>query len=336
MLRSQIEIAGCKVGEGQAPYVVAEAGSNFNQSLDTGYRLIDVAAESGAQCVKFQLFRADALYPPGSEMHRAFKAVELNSDWVPQLRDHARARGIEFAASAFDRHSVDVLEAVEVPLHKIASSEATNLPLLAYIAGKKRPLLLSTGMCDMVDVEEAVNVCVASGNPAVVLLQCVAMYPLPDALANLRVMDLYRERFGCPVGFSDHTLGIHAAIAAVARGAHVIEKHFTLDKKATGPDHFYALEPQELRQLVADLRGAYAACGTREKDLAPEERRLGRREGLYSARRLGAGERIEREDIAVRRPAIGIRSRYLGSVAGARARVPIEKDAPITWADVEL
>lgn len=331
MLNTEIKIGNRRIGPDDQPYVIAEAGSNFNQSLDTAFRLIDIAAEGGADCVKFQLFRADALYPPDTEMHRIFKSIELAPEWVPKLQSRASDRGLHFAASAFDRQSVDVLEAVGVPFHKIASSETTNLPFLAYIASKGKPMIISTGMCDTVDIQEAVNICLAQGNPRIALLQCVAMYPLPTELVNLRVMDALREQFRCPTGFSDHTLGINVSIAAVARGANIIEKHFTFDRSAEGPDHFYALEPEELKEMISSLRAVHAACGTAEKDLAPEERRLGRREGIYAARDIKAGAIISPDDLVIRRPALGIRERYLKSVVGTTACTDIESDSPINW-----
>lgn len=334
-LDSELRVAGRLIANGERPFVIAEAGSNFNQNLDTAYRLIDVAIEAKVDMVKFQLFRADELYAPGTDMHAAFKAVELNPDWVPKIAEHAKARGIAFAASAFDRASVDVLEAVDVPAHKVASSEATNLPLLAHIAATGRPIFLSTGICDMVDVHEAVITCLGQGNSAVVLMQCGALYPLPPEQANLKVIDVYRQTFGCPAGFSDHTLGLAVATAAVARGAAVIEKHFTLDRTAEGPDHFYALEPDELKRLVGDIREAHAAIGTSNKQILPNEREFGRREGLYAARDIAAGEVIDDEALAVRRPAVGLRARYQRVVTGgARAARPIKAGEPITWGDV--
>ncbi len=333
-LAAEFSIGERRIANGATPFVIAEAGSNFDQSLDTAYRLIDAAAEAGADAVKFQLFRAETLYPEGTEGYRAFKAVELNPDWVQDLDRHARERGLPFLASAFDTRSVDVLEAVEVPAHKVASSEATNIPLLAYMAAKGRPILLSTGMCDMVDVHEAVALCLASGNHRVALLQCGTVYPLPPAAANLKVMDLFRETFGGPVGFSDHTLGRAAAVAAAARGAAVIEKHFTLDRTAKGPDHAYALEPAELKRLVAEIREAHQALGAPVKEMLPEERRFGRRDGLYAARDIGQGETIAAADIRVERPALGLRARYRDAVTGARAARPIKADAPIAWEDV--
>ena len=331
MPAESFNIGNASIAAGGRPFIIAEAGSNFNQSLDTALRLVDTAAECGADAVKFQLFRAEELYPAGSEMHKIFKSVELNPDWVPRIAAHAAARGIQFFASAFDRKSVDVLDAAGAPAYKIASSETTNIPLLSYIAAKGKPLVVSTGMCDMVDVAEAVNACEGAGNRSIALLQCVAMYPLPPELVNLRVMDLLGEVFGCPVGFSDHTLGIGPSIAAVARGAAIIEKHFTLDRKAEGPDHFYALEPAELKALVTGAREAHAALGRPVKEMAPEERRLGRREGLYAARPIARGSTLAAEDVAARRPALGLRSRYRDTVIGAVATRDIERDAPLSW-----
>lgn len=331
MLLNKFAIAGCPVGGQSSPYIIAEAGSNFNQNLDTARGLIDVAADSGANAVKFQLFSADVLYPNGGELHDTFKSIELNPDWVPVLDRHARERGIALMASAFDRGSVDILEKINVPAHKIASSETTNLAFLHYVASKGRPIIISTGMCDMVDVEEAVNVCLGAGNRQVILLQCGAMYPLPPDLANLRVVAAFAERFCCPVGFSDHTLGQAAAVAAVGLGATVFEKHFTLNRKSQGPDHFYALEPGELKAYVAALREGHQALGSPTKEMLPKERELGRREGLYAARDLAEGETLGAEDIVVRRPAVGLRARYGKMLLGARLTRKVGKDEPLTW-----
>jgi sialic acid synthase SpsE len=331
VLKTELTIAGTPVGNAAPPYVIAEVGSNFNQNMDTARRLIDVAAESGANAVKFQLFLANALYPDGGELYDVFKSIELSSDWVPALNQHAKQRGIQFMASAFDKSSVDVLEDVQVPAHKIASSETTNLQFVHYVAATGKPIIISTGMCDMVDVEEAVSVCLAAGNDQVVLLQCGAMYPLPPELANLRVIRSFAERFGCPTGFSDHTLGQATAVASVGLGARVFEKHFTLDRTAKGPDHFYALEPAELKSYVAALHEAHQAMGSPIKDMLPKERELGRRDGLYAARELAKGSVITEADIAVKRPAVGLRARYASMVVGAILTKPVNKDQPITW-----
>jgi N,N'-diacetyllegionaminate synthase len=330
-LEAAFTVGASRIGADEAPYFIAEAGSNFDQDMGTGMRLIDIAVDAGADAVKFQLFRADALYPDGGEIHAAFKAVELNPDWVPELARHAAEQDITFLASAFDRESVEVLESIDVTAHKIASSETTNLPLLDQIAASGRPLFLSTGMCDLIDVQEAVARCLARGNTQVALLQCGAMYPLPPEHAHLRVMDLFRDVFGAPVGFSDHSLGTHITLAAVARGANVIEKHFTHSRDAEGPDHFYALEPGELKQLISDARDIHAALGAAQKEMLPAEREFGRRDGLYAARDIPAGTVMTVADIEVRRPAIGLRARHRDAVIGMQATHEITAGAPLNW-----
>jgi sialic acid synthase SpsE len=330
-LQPTFAVGPAQIGATERPYFIAEAGSNFDQDLDTGRRLIDIAAEAGADAVKFQLFRADALYPDRGAIHAAFKAVELNPDWVPKLAEHAAARNLTFMASAFDTQSLAVLESIDVAVHKIASSETTNLPLLDQIAATGKPLFLSTGMCDLVDVQEAVARCLVRGNRQVALLQCGAMYPLPVEHVNLRVMDLFRDVFDAPVGFSDHSLGTHITLAAVARGAHVIEKHFTHSREAKGPDHFYALEPNELKQLIADAKDVYEALGTAQKEMLPSEREHGRRNGLYAARDISDGTVLTAEDIKIQRPAIGLRARHLDAATGMHATHAIAAGTPLTW-----
>jgi sialic acid synthase SpsE len=331
-----LTIAGHDIGAENPPFVIAEAGSNFNQSLDIAKRMIDVAAESGAQAVKFQLFRAEALYPPGTELYDIFKSIELNPDWLVPLNDHAGQAGILFSASVFDLESLAALEAIGVPLHKVASSETTNLRLLGAMAATGKPLLISTGMCEMSDVAEAVGLCRGTGNDNLVLLQCGSVYPLPPGKANLRVLEGFGATFATQLGFSDHTLGSAAAAAAVALGARVIEKHFTLDRAMEGPDHSYALEPQELEVYVSAVHEAFLALGSGTKTMLSEERAVGRRDGLYAARPIAAGAEIGHEDIVVQRPAAGIGARYARAVIGTRAAAPIPEGEAITWAQLDF
>lgn len=331
MLKNELTIAGTPVGSFADPFIIAEAGSNFNQSLDTARRLIEAAADAGVNAVKFQLFRADFLYPNGGELYDIFKSIELDPDWVPELAQHAQGCGIHFMASAFDNASIGTLEAVDVSAHKIASSETTDLQFVHRVAKTGKPVIISTGMCDMVDVEEAVNVCLGVGNTQVILMQCGAMYPLLPELANLRVISSFAARFGCPTGFSDHTLGQSTATAAIGLGASVFEKHFTLDRNAEGPDHFYALEPEELKSYAASIREAHQALGSPVKEMLPKERELGRREGLYAVRAMAKGEVVTAEDVDSRRPAIGLRARYAPVVVGATLAVPVEKDQALVW-----
>lgn len=331
MLKKNIEIGSRIIGPDHPPYVIAEAGSNFNQDLDVARRLIDVAVEAKVDAIKFQLFRAELLYPKGGEIYQIFKSIELNPEWLPVLIKHANDQGIQFMASAFDKDSVRILESQGVLAHKIASSETVNLPLVHFIASQGKPIFISTGMCDMVDIEEAVNVCLGAGNSQVILLQCGAQYPIPSDQVNLRVISTLMARFQCPVGFSDHTLGQLVATTAVGLGAAVFEKHFTLDRTNSGPDHFYALEPAELKSYVLAVHEAYNSLGSFVKELLPKEKELGRREGLYAMRSLKAGEVIKSEDIAIRRPALGLRSRYFNLLVGARTTNSLEKDQAFEW-----
>lgn len=331
MLKNELQIDGILVGGNAKPYIIAEVGSNFDKSFDKARKMIDVAAESGANAVKFQLFRTNILYPNGGELYDIFKSIELDADWLPQLEKHARDQGLHFMASAFDAQLVDVLESVGVFAHKVASSEATNLGFLHKVASTGKPVMISTGMCDMVDIEEAVNVCLGVGNDQIVLLQCGAMYPVPNELVHLRVIASLAQRFKCPVGLSDHTLGHVAAIAAVGIGATVFEKHFTLDRNGDGPDHAYAQEPDELKSYISAIHEAHEALGSGEKQMLPKERELGRREGLYPGRNMAEGETISAADIVVKRPAIGLRARYASAVVGATLTRAVDKDQPLNW-----
>lgn len=331
MIKNEIKIANTKVNCNELPYVIAEAGSNFNQNIDTAKELINVAAGAGANAVKFQLFRADLLYPNGGELYDIFKSIELNPEWVPILEQHCREQNIHFLASAFDKYSIDVLEAVNVPAHKIASSETTDLQFLHYVASKGKPIIISTGMCDMVDVEEAVNICLAAGNSQIMLMQCGAMYPLPIECANLKVIETYAKRFNCITGFSDHTLGQTTSTTAIGLGASIFEKHFTLDRNSEGPDHFYALEPDELKSYISGLHEAYKSLGSSIKEMLPKEKELGRREGLYLTRNMSKGEIITEADIAIKRPATGIRERYASVVIGMTTTKALEEGQSLKW-----
>ena len=331
MLSSTIDIFGTLVGGELPPYIIAEIGSNFDQDYDKARRLIDVAAESGANAVKFQLFQADVLYPNKGEIYNIFKSVELNPDWVPHLYHHAKSQSLHFMASAFDAGSLELLDNIGVPAHKIASSETTNLGFVHKVASAGLPTIISTGMCDMVDVEEAINICLGAGNSNIALLQCGAVYPLDNDLVNLRVIQAFASRFNCPVGFSDHTINEIAAITAVGLGATIFEKHITLDKKSKGPDHFYAIEPDELKLYVRSIRQAHQSLGSREKRMLPKEREVGRREGIYFSRPVKAGSKIVDSDLIVRRPALGLRSRYISSVVGAVLTQDVGRDDPLTW-----
>lgn len=333
-MQSRFHIGKRQVGEGAPAFLIAEAGSNHNQKISRAKALIDAAAASGADAVKFQLFNAEDLYSSEHPAFKTVKACEFPREWVKPLDRYAKKKKILFMATPFDRQAVDLLCAIGSPALKWGSSETTNLSLLKYAAAKNIPLLISTGMCDMADIYEAMEVVEEGGCDKAALLHCVSVYPAEAAEVNLRVMDSLRASFGVPVGFSDHTLGLAAPVAAAALGASVIEKHFTLDRKLKGPDHFYALEPDELKQMVAMIRETESSLGSSVKRVLPLEKKWGRREGLYAARAISKGTKLTPADLRSARPATGIRARYRGALTGFRAKKTIRKDQPLSWEDI--
>jgi len=345
-MSSKVRIGDRLVGAGEPCFVIAEAGANHNRDLGMGKALIDVAADAGADAVKFQTYSAETLYskhtPRFSYLEGVsdqdtwdlIKAIELPREWQADLAAHAAARGIRFLSTPFDHRAVDELAALGVPAYKIASFEIVDLPLIGYAASKGRPMVLSTGLASYEDIADAVAACAAAGNRDVVLLQCASLYPAPPARMNLRAMATMRAAFDVPVGLSDHSLGIHVAVAAAGLGAAVVEKHFTLDRKLRGPDHPFAIEPGELVEMVRQIREVEAALGDGLKlGPAPEEREMHEkaRRSLVAARAIPRGTAIDRSMIAIKRPGFGIRPKFIDLVLGRVAKVDIVEDAVLTW-----
>ena len=330
-----------EVGPGHPCYVIAEAGSNHDGDLDQAYRLIDVAVEARADAVKFQLFRARHLYPRNAgeadylaapkSIYDIIASLEVPDDWMIKLAQRARARGIDFLCTPFDEHSADVI-APHVPAIKIASYEMTHLPLVRHCAGKGIPLIVSTGTAALAEVEETVRAIRETGNDAIVLLQCTASYPAPIESANVRALQTLREATGLPSGLSDHTGDpITAPLVAVALGACVIEKHFTLDRGMPGPDHRYAIEPRELQEMVRRIRDAEVALGHGRKELLPVEQELHQfaRRSIFAARDIAAGEAFSRDNLIVLRNgrnAPGLAPSQLERLFGRKAPRPYAAD----------
>lgn len=348
-----IDIAGRKVGPGHPCYVIAEAGSNHDGDLDQAKRLIDVAAEAGADAVKFQVFRAEAIAAAtsdpiaslegdqfgsfGTDLVDMYRKLELPGEWLPILKDHAEAAGIDFCATPFDEEAVDDLVALGVPFLKVASFEMVHFPLLEHCARTGLPIVLSTGLATMDEVVEAVAVCTRAGASGLVLLHCGIEYPLAFENVNLRAMVAMAERTGLPVGYSDHTLGSSVAVAAAALGACVFEKHFTLDRGLSGPDHQFAMEPHELAEMVRAVREVESALGSAVKAPTPAEDlhlRRGRR-SLFAARDIEAGEIIARCDVSVLRPGVGLAPAELERVVGSRVVRAIRRHEPLSWDALE-
>ena len=339
------------IGPGQPCFIIAEAGSNHDGRLEQALALIDCAAECGADAVKFQSFTADRLVAKtrhpiatltdqfgqfGRTVHEMFLAVELPPAWLPQLRDRARARGMLFLSTPFDEISADQLDELGVPAFKVASYELVHLPLLRHLARKGKPMILSTGMADLGEIEEALEAVRAEGNEDVALLHCAIGYPAAPEDAHLAAMDTMRAAFHVPVGFSDHTLGLAVPLAAVARGASVIEKHFTLDAKAAGPDHAFAAEPATLAALVRGIREVERAIGQPEKRHQPSEElhyHRGRR-SVFASVDIPLGAVITPEMVSVLRPGVGLQPKYLKLLIGRTAKRTIQAFEPISWNDI--
>lgn len=335
------------VGGDNPCYVIAEAGANHNRDLDTARRLIDAAAAAGADAVKFQTYTGSDLYSSKSPrfdylgdladtpVHQLLDAIALPRDWQPLLAEHCRQAQIEFLSSPFDRAAIDELDAIGVAALKIASFEIGDLGLIEHAAATGRPLIISTGMATIAEVDDAVAAARAAGATEVCLLQCASLYPAPPGVMNLRSMDTLRRAFGTPVGLSDHTLGVHIAPAAVAMGAALVEKHFTLDRGATGPDHAFAIEPNELTALVRHIRDVEEALGDGRKQGPSSEEAVEMytkaRRSVVAATAIPLGTLIEREMLTVKRPGFGIAPKHLDLVVGRRALVDIEYDDIVTW-----
>ena len=342
-----VKIGSRTVGAGAPAYLIAEAGLNHDRKLDQALRLIDVAAEAGADAVKFQTFSAekiqartrdrasylDTLVEKGRSMQDLFRDLELPREWHEALAKHARERGLDFLSTPFDEEAVDLLETLDVPAIKIASFELWHLPLIRHAARTGRPLILSTGMANMGDIEDALDAARSEGNERIVLLHCAISYPPAWKDLNLRAIPTMAAAFHVPVGYSDHSPGHTADVVAVTLGAAAIEKHFTIDKSLPGPDHPFALDPGELAAMVRAIREAEASLGTGEKRRAEAEAELYRvaRRSLFAAVDIPKGTVIERSMIAVLRPGTGLKPRDLDLVVGRVARADIRANDPITW-----
>lgn len=345
-LAPEIQIAGHHIGPGRPCFVIAEAGVNHNGSLEMALRLVDAAADARADAVKFQTFKTGKVVSPFAPKaeYQARNTGEAETQWemiqklelpataFQRVAEHCRARSILFLSTPFDSESADELERLGVPAFKIPSGEITNTPLLEHIARKHRPLIVSTGMADLDEVRAAVEVLVAAGNRELALLQCTSNYPASPASINLRAMRTLAGTFAAPAGFSDHSEGIEIALAAVALGACIVEKHFTLDRTLPGPDHRASLEPAQLAALVTGIRKVEAALGDGLKRPAAEERATAEvaRRSLVAACDIPAGCAITAEMIAIVRPGTGLPPAMRERIVGRRVRAGIKAGTVLT------
>ena len=331
-----------KIGNAHPCFIIAEAGVNHNGDLTMAHRLIDAAVEAGADAVKFQTFTTERVISrdapkanyqvettgASESQFDMVKALELPREAFAQLMAHCEERNILFLSTPFDLESVDLLAGIGVEAFKIASGEITNLPLLEHVARNGKPMFVSTGMANIGEVETAVQTIVEAGNRDMVLLHCVSNYPAEPSDVNLRAMDTMARAFGVPVGYSDHTLGLEVPLAAVALGACVIEKHFTLDNSLTGPDHRASLEPDELARMVSGIRTVQRSLGHGRKEPAASEANTAAvaRKSLVAARALKAGTMLTEDMIDIKRPGHGLPPSVRRNLVGRTVRVDVAED----------
>jgi len=340
-----IDIGGRTIGDGRPCFVIAEAGVNHNGDVALAEQLIEAAHDAGADCVKFQTWITEKVVAPtaplvgyqartgatATSQFELLKPLELSYEDFRALKAYADSRGIVFLATPDEEGSADFLESLGVVAFKISSAEVTNLPFVRHVACKGRPVILSTGMSSLEEVERAVAAVEEEGNRELVLLQCVSSYPADPEDVNLRAMDTLAS-LGYPVGFSDHTLGIDVALAAVARGACVLEKHLTLDRSLDGPDHAASIEPAELAQLVRSVRRVEAALGDGVKRITDGEResRKALQKVVVTRRMLRAGEVITDADVTLLRADAGLPPESLDWVVGRRAARDVAAHSALT------
>ncbi|MBI3456368.1 MAG: N-acetylneuraminate synthase [Candidatus Rokubacteria bacterium] len=342
-----LELSGRQIGPGRPCFLIAEAGVNHNGDVALAKRLIEAAAEAGADAVKFQTFRSERLVSPTARK-AAYQAaatgaqesqldmirrLELPAEAYSDLKRHCEARGVLFLSTPFDEESADLLDTLGVAAFKIPSGEVTNPVLLAHVGRKGKPVILSTGMSTLEEVAAAVATLRQAGAQGIAVLHCVSSYPADPADANLRAMATLAEACHVPVGYSDHTPGIEVALAAAALGACVIEKHLTLDRTLPGPDHRASLEPAQFSALVRGVRIIESALGDGRKRPRPSEADTAAvaRRSLVAARDLPAGATLTEDALAILRPGTGLAPSLRARVVGRRAKVAIPAGTPLTW-----
>jgi len=345
---SAVQLGGRIVGRGERPFIVAEMSANHNQSLERALEIVDAAARAGVHAVKIQTYTPDTMtldldegafritdaQSPwvGASLHRLYRDAQTPWAWHAPIFERARQLGLVAFSTPFDRTGVDWLEASGVPCYKIASFENTDLALIRRVAATGKPLLLSTGMATVAELDDSVRTAREAGCRELVLLKCTSAYPAPPTSANLLTMADMRARFECEVGVSDHTLGIGVAIAAVALGATIVEKHLTLRRSDGGVDSAFSMEPQEMAQLVEETDRAWQAVGAVAYGATAAERRsLQFRRSLYVVRDLKAGEVLTADNVRAIRPGLGLPPKCLDDVLGRRAAVDIAKGTPVAW-----
>ena len=345
---SALTIAGRPVGPGHRPFVIAEMSGNHNQSLDRALAIVDAAADAGADALKIQTYTPDTMTLDlderefhiadpaspwsGTSLYALYGQAFTPWEWHAPILARAREHGLIAFSSPFDASAVDFLESLDVPCYKIASFENTDIPLIRRVAATGKPVIISTGMASLAELDATVHAAREAGCRDLVLLKCTSTYPASPEQSNLLTIPDLRQRFGCEVGLSDHTLGVGVAVASVALGATVIEKHLTLDRAAGGVDSSFSMEPKEFAQLVTETTRASLALGAvRYGATEAEQPSLQFRRSLYVVADIRAGEPLTAAHVRAIRPGLGLPPQYLDEVLGRSAAVDIARGTPLAW-----
>ena len=345
-MKGMIEIDGRLIGEGHPVYCIAELSANHNQDFEEAKRLIRSAKESGADAVKIQTYTPDTItidcrsehFLIGKDsiwhdryLYDLYKDAYTPWEWQPKLKRYADEIGITLFSSPFDDTAVDFLEKMDVPAYKIASFEMVDIPLIKKVASTMKPIIMSTGMATLEEIDEAVAAIRSTGNEQLCLLKCLSAYPAPPEEMNLNGIGLLSRRYGCPIGVSDHTLGDLIPVASVALGAAVLEKHFTHSRSIPGPDSAFSSLPSEFKEMVDRVRLVQKALGTAFIGPSSAEKiSRGHRRSLYVIKDLAAGEEFNKENVRSIRPGNGLHPRYMDVVLGKTAKIPLKRGTPLT------
>lgn len=344
-----MEINGRIIGDRYPAYIIAEMSANHAGSLERALELIHVAKDAGADCVKIQTYTADTMTIDchneyfqiekgtweGENLYGLYQKAYTPWEWQEQLRDEAAKVGIDFLSTPFDPRSVDFLEDLGVHFYKIASFELVDIPLLEYVAAKNKPIIMSTGMGTFEEIQEAVDAIYSTGNRQLALMKCSSAYPAKPEEMNLRTMQDLKERFGVPVGLSDHSMGAFSAATAVAMGANLIEKHFCISRAVKNPDSSFSMEPQEFREMVEQVREVEKAMGSIQYGVSrQEESNACFRRSLFVVEDIAVGEVLTPEKIRSIRPAYGLKPKHYQEVLGRTAKRALRRGTPLSFDDI--
>ena len=339
-------INGKKIGRKYKPYIIAELSANHNGKIEKAFESIKVAKKMKADAIKFQTYTPDTLtidcdkkdfqinegYWKGDSLYQLYEKAYTPFEWHKDLFDYSKHIGITCFSTAFDKTAVDLLENLNTPAYKVASFEIVDLPLIKYIAQTHKPMILSTGMASLIEIEEAINTATSNGCTEIILLHCVSGYPTPFNESNLLCIPDLSNRFNLVTGLSDHTLGTSIPVAAVTLGASLIEKHFTLDKNNESPDSFFSIEPNELRELVINTKNAWKALGYPNYNLKKvEKNNIKFRRSIYIVKNIKKGEKFNKSNIRIIRPGYGLSPKYFNQLVGKTSKFNIQRGTAFDW-----